>query len=344
VAIAMSKEGGSRHGISRPGTHFHRRATDTRHGVKKSLVRDAHWLAAQIGTGLTAAWGLRSTRCRPGDPRRPRGVHPCRVGHPWKMTSSQADAPEVYVALGDSISIDAYAGGPGRGGASLLARNRDDDFPDWRGHDLATARPELGFWLLAMDGGTTSSLLDVQLPRLESAGAVPRVVTVTVGGNDVLGAYGDTLRALESVAVVRARVGRALNRLHALVPPGHPLIVGTVYDPSDGTGEAWRVGLPPWPDVVDVLAELNATLRAAAAEHGAVVADIHERFLGHGLQAGNPGQDDARPRNRALWYRQIIEPNAWGADAVRGAFWAAVQEHARAARDLTAAPAGGVAP
>jgi hypothetical protein len=24
-----------------------------------------------------------------------------------------------------------------------------------------------------------------------------------------------------------------------------------------------------------------------------------------------------------------IEPNAWGADAVRGAFWAALQEHAK---------------
>lgn len=47
------------------------------------------------------------------------------------MTSSPDGAPEVYIALGDSISIDPYAGGPGRGGASLLARNRDDDFPDW---------------------------------------------------------------------------------------------------------------------------------------------------------------------------------------------------------------------
>ena len=41
-----------------------------------------------------------------------------------------------YVALGDSISIDDYSGGPGRGGASLLYANRDDDFPDWRGRDL----------------------------------------------------------------------------------------------------------------------------------------------------------------------------------------------------------------
>ena len=57
-----------------------------------------------------------------GVPRRP-------GGHPVGMTSS-AGAPSQYVALGDSISIDIYAGGPGRGGASLLARNRDRDFPD----------------------------------------------------------------------------------------------------------------------------------------------------------------------------------------------------------------------
>jgi lysophospholipase L1-like esterase len=244
------------------------------------------------------------------------------------MTSSPRGTSEVYIALGDSISIDVYAGGPGRGGASLLARNRDDDFPDWHGRDLATTRPELGFGLLATDGATTASLLDVQLPCLQSSGAVPRVVTVTAGGNDVLGAYGDTREALRIVRAVRARVASALDRLQELVAPTDPVIVGTVYDPSDGTGEAWRVGLPPWPDVVEVLAELNAALRAVAAEHGAVVADIHAHFLSHGLRAGNPGQAEARPGNRALWYCNIIEPNAWGADAVRAAFWAALQDHA----------------
>jgi lysophospholipase L1-like esterase len=243
------------------------------------------------------------------------------------MAGSRGAPSALYVALGDSISIDLYAGGLGRGGASLLARNRDEDFPDWRGHDLATARPELGFALLATDGGTTGSVLDVQLTRLESSALMPRVVTLTAGGNDVLGAYGDTRRALEVVAMVRARIGRTLERLHPLVAPEDPIVVGTVYDPSDGTGEAWRVGLPPWPDVVDVLAELNAALRAVAAEHGAVVADIHGRFLGHGLQAGNPGQPEARPADRGLWYCHIIEPNAWGADAVRAAFWSALQEH-----------------
>ena len=246
-------------------------------------------------------------------------------GHHGWMTNPQGAGGEVYAALGDSISIDVYAGGPGRGGASLLARNRDDDFPEWRGLDLATTRPALGFHLLATDGGTTSTLLDHQLPRLESSGAVPRVVTLTVGGNDVLGAYGDTRRALETVALVGARVARALDRLRAIVAADAPIVLGNVYDPSDGTGETWRVGLPPWPDVVDVIGELNATLRQVASDHGAQLADIHGRFLGHGLQAGDPGQPHARPGERRQWYCQVIEPNAWGADAVRAAFWAALE-------------------
>src|SRR4051794_9859186 len=165
-----------------------------------------------------------------------------RWGGRSEMAPGEIDGSYSYVALGDSISIDRYAGGPGRGGASLLARNRDDDFPDWRGRDLATVLPGLEFHLLATDGGTTRSLLDSQLPRLERGDIEPRVVTLTVGGNDVLQAYGDTRQALVIVGVVRARVGQALERLQALVPRGAPVVVGTVYDPSDGSGDTARAG------------------------------------------------------------------------------------------------------
>jgi GDSL-like lipase/acylhydrolase family protein len=239
--------------------------------------------------------------------------------------SNRTDGPGVYVALGDSISIDRYAGGEGRGGASLLARNRDDDFPQWRGRDLATLDPTLSYHLLATDGGTTSTLLDAQLPRLEGSALAPTIVTLTVGGNDLLGAYGDTRRAREVVSVVRRRVGQALVRVRSVMRQrSDPVIVGAVYDPSDGTGDASRVGLPPWPQVVDILAELNVALHGVAAEHGAQVADIHGRFLGHGLRAGNPAQSDPRPADRNLWFCNVIEPNAWGASAVRAAFWDAL--------------------
>ena len=224
-----------------------------------------------------------------------------------------------YVALGASISIDDYAGGPGCGGASLLARNRDEDFPDWHQHDL----DGLPFRLLATDGATSQTLLDHQLPRLERSNARPSVVTVTVGGNDVLGWYGDTAAAVRAADAAAAMTSEALDRVVGLAPDAR-IVVGTVYDPSDGTADAARVGLSPWPEVVEVLRHLNAALRRVAEQHGAAVAEVHEKFLGHGLAAGDPGQREARPTNRDLWYCNVIEPNAWGANGVRAAFWEAL--------------------
>jgi lysophospholipase L1-like esterase len=241
------------------------------------------------------------------------------------MPGSEATA---YVALGDSISIDDYSGGPGRGGASLFFANRDEDFPEWRGRDLRTLDPGTGFSLLATDGATTRTLVQTQLPRLRALGLRPTVVTLTIGGNDLLGAYGDTDAALGVIAAVRAAVDLVLAELAGTAPAAR-IAVGTVYDPSDGTGDAVRLGLPPWPDAVAVLAELNDTLRAVAAAHGAVMAEIAAAFQGHGLLAGDPSRREPRPAERDLWFCNLIEPNAWGADGVRSAFWAAVHDGRR---------------
>ena len=145
----------------------------------------------------------------------------------------------MYVALGDSISIDAYAGGAGRGGASLLARNRDDDFPEWRGRDLETLDRGLRWAVLATDGGNTGTVLEHQLPQLERLAAAPSVVTLTVGGNDVLSCYGDTRGANEVVSTVRRRVGEALRRLTDIMCPNGRVVLGT------RTTQATARGTPP---------------------------------------------------------------------------------------------------
>jgi hypothetical protein len=62
-----------------------------------------------------------------------------------------------------------------------------------------------------------------------------------------------------------------------------------------------------------VLAELNRVLWALAEDHRALVADVHARFLGHGLAPATLPQPAARPCDRGLWYCRLIEPNAWGA-------------------------------
>jgi lysophospholipase L1-like esterase len=218
-----------------------------------------------------------------------------------------------YLALGDSMSIDAYAGGPGRGAASLLLRNRDGDFPDFTGRDLA-ARGYTGR-LLARDGATSQDVRQHQLPLID---AVPDVVTLTAGGNDVLQAYGDSAAARAAIGAVTGNVEVVLGTLRRITRSA-PIVVTTVYDPSDGTGAV--PGLPPWPGGLAMIAALNDALRDLAAAHGALVAEVHRRFLGHGIAAGDPGQPDSRPASADLWYCDVIEPNAWGAHAIRAVWW-----------------------
>ncbi len=227
-----------------------------------------------------------------------------------------------YVALGDSISIDDYSGGPGRGGPSLLFRNRDEDFPEWQDRDLLSRDADATFSLLATDGATRRTLLGVQLPRLERLPVPPHLVSLTIGGNDLLSSYGDTVGARAVIEQVAQAVRKALA--HPLITAAEQVALGTVYDPSDGTGDAARLRLPPWPDAVTLIVELNEALRSAAAEHGAAVAEIAQHFHGHGLLAGDPSRADARPAQRDLWFCQVIEPNAWGASGVRAALWDAL--------------------
>ncbi len=222
----------------------------------------------------------------------------------------------VYLALGDSMSIDAYAGGPGRGAASLLHRNRDRDFPEWQGRDLHTR----GYLAhnLTRDGATTTDVLASQLPRIP---ARPDLVTLSIGGNDLMQAYGNAAAARAVIATVAQRADRILDTLRAVAAPGAPLVVTTVYDPSDGTGALPAGGLPPWPEGPGLVAELNAALTAAAHRHDALVADVHAHFHGHGAAAGDPAQPDPRPADRRLWYCGVIEPNAWGAHEIRCTWW-----------------------
>jgi hypothetical protein len=231
----------------------------------------------------------------------------------------------VYAALGDSMSIDDYAGGPGRGAASLLWRNRDHDFPAWAGRDLTTRHPGARLALLASDGATSTTVAGEQLGRLRRLGVTPALATVTMGGNDLLAAYGDSGAARRAIGTVVGNGRLVLAGLRDLMGPEAPILVATVYDPSDSSGDTGRLGLPPWPEALELLGELNRALRALAEEHRSLVAEVHARFLGHGLAAGDPTQPAARPPDRGLWYCGLIEPNAWGASEIRAAFWEALE-------------------
>jgi lysophospholipase L1-like esterase len=110
---------------------------------------------------------------------------------------------DIYLALGDSISIDDYTGVQGGGAASQLARKLGLELVD-----------------LTRDGNTSRGVL----ADLAAAPAAADVVTVTAGGNDLLGGDlpGATLRRLRQIA---ARTQ----------PLGARVIANTVYDPRTAT-------------------------------------------------------------------------------------------------------------
>jgi lysophospholipase L1-like esterase len=225
-----------------------------------------------------------------------------------------------YIALGDSISIDDYAGGPGCGAASLLHRNRDDDFPEFRGRDLVTHHPEAKLFLKAVDGATTRAVLEKQITRLPTDEGGRTVITLTGGGNDLLITLQmrGTLLVEDAEGVerrIRAIVGSVRNRYH------DPLVViGTIYDPTDGVGDLINPGFPLHREL-GLFHRVNDAIRSLADGERVHVADIHGHFLGHGnyhADPANPHHDAADP---SPWFTEAIEPNARGASEVRRVFW-----------------------
>lgn len=225
-----------------------------------------------------------------------------------------------YVALGDSISIDVYPAvdaerrHPGKaksdrvGAVSLLARNDDGLWPEFRGRDLATLAPALRFDRarhdLTADGATTENVLR-QVERIDPTDD-RALVTITAGGNDLLGCIASSGR--NPASSIAARLRRAVACAFEALPRA-TVVAGTVYDPSDGTKrlpgytrtlDREAVWLDAYNDLVRELVQSDGRLR---------LADIHAHFLGHGLTAPEA----------EWWYlpESIIEPSARGASEVR---------------------------
>jgi len=238
----------------------------------------------------------------------------------------------MYVALGDSMSIDDYAGGAGRGAASLFYRNHPD-WPGFFGSDLRTVLPDLEFRLLAFDGATSEGVLALQVPTLRGLPMAPRVITLTVGGNDLLTyfgiAAGDAGRAAGHLG---SRLKRILAACVEAVGGAGCVMVGNIYDPTDGTGSIPGSGFPLWPDSLAVLARFNEVIAEVAGECPVQFVDIHHHFLGHGVRAHDPSFAHYHPEDATFWYTQLVEPNARGAHELRRLFWEAFLQSPLGAR------------
>lgn len=223
-----------------------------------------------------------------------------------------------YLAMGDSISIDRYPAldlmdqgleHPHSGAVSLLYQNDDILWPEFKGRDLRTLHPGIIFDRrrddLTADGAMLPDVERSQLHHLTSNDE-RTLVTLTIGGNDLLSSIGRT-DAADDLAT------RLLGRLSAILGsilkarPYSLVLLGTVYDPSDGTETLYGQHLPREARWLD---EYNAGIRELASKIDEVrLADIHHHFMGHGMTAP--------PADRWYWSRSIIEPSARGASEVR---------------------------
>jgi lysophospholipase L1-like esterase len=236
-----------------------------------------------------------------------------------------------YVALGDSMSIDLYpaldtgevdvavalerVSTAGRvaplGAASLLYKNSDEHWPEDAGNDLSSMYPGIESVNLASDGATIGEVFGEQLPQLEDS-TERLLVTLTIGGNDLLSAFGNRPRK-ELLARIAADVAEAYDFLVDLVRgrfPNATIILTTVYDPSDGLARIPGVfdDVPELP--IHVLGQLNDHIRTLArGTPNILLADVHKHFLGHGMSVDEP--------DRWYWRRSLVEPNARGASEIR---------------------------
>lgn len=226
----------------------------------------------------------------------------------------------AYVALGDSMSIDLYPhrdlarrlpdAGASLGAASLLFRNNDLAWPHFKSKGLVYEYPQIEFVNLCEDGATTFDFMGVSTsPLIENFKADPILVTITLGGNDLLSVLlGDKARneAEHEVIGLMQRYDLVVRRFEETFPRAM-FLLNTIYDPSDGSGD--MPGVPNFGLQLDLLDRFNVWLRKYAANSGAMLADVHQHFLGHGVSAP--------PEDRWYWDENMIEPSAAGASEIR---------------------------
>jgi hypothetical protein len=207
---------------------------------------------------------------------------------------------DALIVVGDHLTLDTHAGGPGKGAASLFYRNRDSDWPDFKGRDLVSRDPSVRLLVLAQDGADAAATLAQQMKRLPQVDE-PVLLVVTLGSRDLLaaaekGTDPDTLGddIYDALTAVFEETGRRLSDAWALVV--------NVPDPCNGI-------VTP-----ELLESVNRAIADVAREQGAALVDACAGFAGH---VGN-GPD--------AWLSTELLPTEAGADRLRRLLWDALSD------------------
>jgi len=197
---------------------------------------------------------------------------------------------KTYLALGDSMSIDDYTGQEGGGAVSQLYQS------------------------LPAGWSLVDKTVDGCVMQLVPTGLQGDLITLTIGGNDLLGNLerflmtGDEEELAPETLDLFASEHRQLLESLRSRNPNAVFVVGNIYRPD--------IELPPLVD--ERLAVVNRTIAENAAKVGARLADLHRALEG-----------------RAHTHlTKEIEPNLKGATAIAEAFRAAIASEDRRALGL----------
>ncbi len=203
-----------------------------------------------------------------------------------------------YWALGDSMSIDLYTGKVGGGAASQFAARLSAATFEDHTLDDATTQDILAFFRTLEDRSDRS--------RCD-------VVTLTIGGNDLLAAVlaGTPPQTRDAWRERAAGVVSNLNNIIGylrLLEMDNLVIFNTVYDPTDGDdARLLEMGLPVEARAGLVAYNLDLHMLVRTMDPRGrrfLLCDTHALFKGHGYWSQDP------------WLTQMIEPNLAGATAL----------------------------
>lgn len=326
----------------------------------------AHWLGRSIALGLgvflfTAAGGCSSTSngiaegddgglpsATPNEPTADAATDATRTGSVPGPTACPAAKHATVVVVGDSIS-DVGGRGPNEEPfyRTLLLRNDDAKWPEWKNFDLATCwelDPKTSVVKVSKNGaiGTLTPgsadghvLLD-QVKSLPATLPGPVLVIGTIGGNDI--GSGLVSEITGTPADRQAKIDDFIKGFsEAMTELTRPdrfgagvkvdVLMTDIYDPSGGTGnfffepgkESCPGALGHWPadrETRTPVAKWNNAMKAEAAKHPGV------QLLG--LRAAFEPHAVATPPETNWYIKDCIHPNAAGHNGIRALFWDAM--------------------
>jgi GDSL-like Lipase/Acylhydrolase family len=270
-----------------------------------------------------------------------------------KPTACPTAKYQTLVVVGDSISdVGGSGGGAGQEPfyRTLLVKNDDALYPEWKGFDLSTCwgldgatnvvKVSKGGAVATVPANNDPSDKGILLNQVTSLPATlpgPVLVVGTIGGNDVQAGLVTVLTG--SPAQVQAKIdafvagfGQAMAEITKPDRFGAGVKVSTlitnVYDPSGGTGHFYYEpekktcpgALGFWPDnkeTTTLLGQWNGAMATEAAKYpGVKLLELRAPFAAHAVST-------AAATN--WFYHDCIHPSSLGHDAVRGVMWAGLR-------------------